>query len=112
MRRDGPFAGLEYEGGTKFLRAHYASLKKAGLAVEPSFEAWARANGFLIASNHGWDDARRRRVHSLNEILEASERSDFRSSVPGIQSAESQLRPIAYGKRRPRSRRRRPGPSV
>jgi hypothetical protein len=109
MRRDGPFGGLEYEDSTKFLRSHYLSLKKAGLAVEPSFDAWARANGFIVASNHGWDDSRRRRVHYLGTLLDAQDDSATRSAGPGKLSAEAQMRPIAYGgKRRPRRRKPRP----
>ena len=107
MRRDGPFAGLEYEDSTKFLRSHYLSLKKAGMVMDQSFDAWARANGFIVASNHGWDDSRRRRVHYLGSLLDGGDDSATRSAGPAKQSAEGQMRKIAYGgKRRPRRRKR------
>ncbi len=108
MRRDGSFAGIEGEMGTQFFRAQYTALKKAGLTTARSFDAWARELGIVVASNHGWDDSRRRRVHSIEEIIESSERSDYRSAGPA--GGEAQMRPISLGgkRRSPRRRRRKP----
>lgn len=107
MRRDGPFAGIEGEESTAFLRAHYSDLKKAGLVTARSFEAWARELGIIVASNHGWDDTRRRRVYSLQQVLDSSERSDYRAAGPGP-NAEVQMHPIPTGGKRRSRRRRRP----
>ena len=110
MRRDGSFSGIEGEQGTQFFRAQYTALKKAGLTAARSFDAWARELGIVVASNHGWDDSRRRRVYSVDQIMEGAERSDYRAATPSGGSAEGQMRPISLGgkRRSPRRRRRKP----
>jgi hypothetical protein len=107
MRNDGAFAGIEGEESTAFFRAQYNALKKAGLIAARSFDAWARELGIVVASNHGWDDSRRRRVHSIEQIVDSSERSDYRAAGPGA-NGELQMRPISTGGKRRSRRRRRP----
>lgn len=103
MRRDGAFGGIEAEEGTKFLRAHFAQLKAEG-RVEGSFEAWARQLGIVVASNHGWDDFRRRRVVSFDLMVSSEDRDDFRTDARASLEASAHL-PVT-GKRRTRRRRR------
>jgi hypothetical protein len=105
MRRDGAFAGIEGEDSTAFLRGQYVALKKAGLTTARSFDAWARELGIIVASNHGWDDSRRRRLHSVDQIIESAERSDYRAAGPSGANGEAQMRRISTGGKR-RARRR------
>jgi hypothetical protein len=111
MRRDGAFAGIEGEDSTAFFRAQYTALKKAGLTASKSFDAWAKELGIIVASNHGWDDSRRRRVHSIEQIIDSSERSDYRAAGPGS-GGEAQMRPISTGGKRRSRRRRRNKPTA
>lgn len=71
VRRDGPFAGVEKEPATAFLREAWQAERTAG-KTDRSFAAWAREHGIIISSDHGWDDRRRRRRVSI-ETLRATE---------------------------------------
>jgi hypothetical protein len=71
VHRDGPFAGVEKEPATQFLRDRWQAERTAGSTTK-SFAAWARDLGIIISSDHGWDDRRRRRRVSV-ETLRATE---------------------------------------
>jgi hypothetical protein len=71
VHRDGPFAGVEKEPATLFLRQRWQAERNAGTTTK-SFAAWAREQGIIISSDHGWDDRRRRRRVSV-EILRGQE---------------------------------------
>jgi len=66
--RTNAFTGIEREKATAFLRdAHAAEVRDGKTSL--SFRAWAREFGMIVSPDDGWDDYRRRRLHSLDQLL-------------------------------------------
>ena len=71
------FMGIEREEGTKWLRDAHAALVAEG-KTDLSFRAWAAENGIVVSSDSQWDDYRRRKLLSLDAIMDrAEDRSPF-----------------------------------
>jgi hypothetical protein len=70
--RNKAFFGIENEDGTKWLRAVHRELVENG-GTDLSFRAWAAAEGIVVSSDGGWDDNRRRRLLSLDRLLDESD---------------------------------------
>jgi hypothetical protein len=67
--RTNSFFGIEKEDGTKWLRATHAELVANG-QTDLSFRAWAAQYGVIVSSDGGWDDSRRRRLLSLDRLID------------------------------------------
>ena len=75
--RNKSFMGIEREDGTKWLRDHHKALVEQG-ATDLSFRAWAAENGIVVSSDSQWDDYRRRKLLSLDALMDrAADRSPF-----------------------------------
>jgi hypothetical protein len=70
--RNKSFMGIEREDGTKWLRDHHHALVEEG-STDLSFRAWAAENGIVVSSDSQWDDYRRRKLLSLDAIMDRTE---------------------------------------
>jgi len=94
--RSQAFANIEREEGTKWLRATHADLVATG-QTDLSFRAWAAEQGIVVSSDSQWDDYRRRKLLSLDAIMDrAEDRAPF---------DETRISPISPQPTEPRRRR-------
>lgn len=94
--RSKAFDNIEREDGTKWLRDRHRELVEQG-ATDLSFRAWAAENGIVVSSDGQWDDYRRRKLLSLDAIMD---RADDRAPFD-----ETRIKPIEPQSTEPRRRR-------